>query len=130
MNAIRRVVAAVGGTALVTLLAGFGMPGLSALVFLVTSALAMTCWILASPDRSDRICRMLLAGRGDPRCLTSGPGILPPEPAHPPSAPPRRRRSRARRLPTTEHLWRNTASVTASLDHNWTIFVRLRAEKC
>lgn len=91
VNAIRRVVGAVGGTALVTLLAGFGMPGLSALVFLVTSALAMTCWILASPDRSDRICRMLLAGRGDPRCLTSGPGILPPEPAHPPvslTAPP------------------------------------------
>jgi hypothetical protein len=87
VNAIRRVVGAAGGTALVTLLAGFGMPGLSALVFLVTSALAMTCWILASPDRSDRICRMLLAGRGDPRCLTSGPGILPPEPAHPPVSP-------------------------------------------
>jgi hypothetical protein len=81
MNAIRRAIGTVGGTVLVTLLAGFGMPALSALVFLVTSALAITCWILASPDRSERICRMLLAGRGDPRCLASRTGTLPPEPA-------------------------------------------------
>jgi hypothetical protein len=71
---------------LVTLLAGGGIPGLGALVFLVTSALVMICWILISPDRCERICRMLLASRGDPRCLAYGPGILPPELAHPPAS--------------------------------------------
>lgn len=70
-------------TALVTLLASFGMPALGALVSLVILALAVTCWILASPDRSERICRMLLAGRGDPRCLAPKPGTFPPEPGHP-----------------------------------------------
>jgi hypothetical protein len=27
------------------------------------------CWIIGSPDRSDRVNRMLLARRGDARCL-------------------------------------------------------------
>lgn len=71
------------GTVLVTLLADFGMPALGALVSLVIMALAVTCWILASPDRSERICRMLLAGRGDPRCLASEQGTLPPRAGHP-----------------------------------------------
>jgi hypothetical protein len=85
------------GTALVTLLADFGMPALGALVSLVIMALAVTCWILASPDRSERICRMLLAGRGDPRSLGSdnNRALSRLEQAIPQSASPRHRRSRA-----------------------------------
>jgi hypothetical protein len=83
MRALRRIAGTFGGTALITLLVGSGMPGISALVFLVTSVLATTCWILGSPDRSERICRMLLAGRGDPRCLSTGSSTPPSQPPHP-----------------------------------------------
>jgi len=50
-----------------------GMPALAALVFLAVLALAVICWIIASGERCDRVNRMMLARRGDARCLASPP---------------------------------------------------------
>jgi hypothetical protein len=53
-------------------LARVGMPALAALVFLAVLVLGVTCWIISDQDRSDRVNRMLLARRGDARCLKPG----------------------------------------------------------
>jgi hypothetical protein len=53
-------------------LARLGMPALGALVFLAILVLGMICWIIGDQDRSDRVNRMLLARRGDARCLAPG----------------------------------------------------------
>jgi hypothetical protein len=54
------------------LLARLGLPALAALVFLVVLALAAGCWIISNDGRSDRLTRMILARRGDARCLKVG----------------------------------------------------------
>jgi hypothetical protein len=54
------------------LLAQLGMPTLAALVFLTVIVLGVTCWIINSADRSDRVIRMLFARRGDTRCPVQG----------------------------------------------------------
>jgi hypothetical protein len=50
-------------------LARLGLPALGALVFLAVLAVTVTCWIISSPDRADRLNRLMLAARGDARCL-------------------------------------------------------------
>jgi hypothetical protein len=55
------------------LLARLGVPALAALVFLAVLVLGVACWIIDSGDRSDRVTRMILARRGDARCLAPGP---------------------------------------------------------
>ncbi len=67
------------------LLAGLGLPALGALVFLAVLVLVAACWVIGSGDRTERVSRILLAGRGDDSCL-------PPAPAapHPPASEPRR----------------------------------------
>jgi hypothetical protein len=62
---------------LATMLAGFSMPALGALIFIITLIIAVTCWILVSPDRCGRVYRMLLAIRGDRSCLSPEPVALP-----------------------------------------------------
>ena len=60
----------------VAVLVRLGMPALAALVFLAVLVLGVTCWVICDQDRSDRVNRMLLARRGDARCLnprTSAP---------------------------------------------------------
>ncbi len=54
------------------LLVRIGMPALAALVFVAVLVLGMIYWIIASPDRSDRVARILLARQGDARCLEPG----------------------------------------------------------
>jgi hypothetical protein len=56
------------------LLAKFGMPALGALVFLAIVVLAVICWVIASGDRTDRVSRIMLAGRGEASCLAPGTG--------------------------------------------------------
>jgi hypothetical protein len=51
------------------LLIRLGIPALAALVFLTVLVLGVICWIIGSPDRSDRVTRMMLARRGDAKCL-------------------------------------------------------------
>jgi hypothetical protein len=62
----------------VGLLAQLGMPALAALVFLAVLALAAGCWIISSGERSDRLTRIILARRGDARCLKAGTSALRP----------------------------------------------------
>jgi hypothetical protein len=51
------------------LLARLGVLALTALIFLAFLVLRVNCWIISDPERSDRVNRMLLARRGDARCL-------------------------------------------------------------
>ncbi len=90
---------------LATVLAGFGMPALGALVFIVTLVIAVTCWILVSPDRCGRVYRILLAIRGDPSCLA--PELV----ASPPKRQQPRRRPGPRRQLTSVDTYRNWRSA-------------------
>ena len=49
--------------------AALGMPAIAALAALAGLALAAACWVIASQDRTNRVSQLLLARRGDPRCL-------------------------------------------------------------
>jgi hypothetical protein len=58
------------------LLIRLGIPALAALVFLAVLVLGVICWIISDQGRSDRVTRMMLARRGDAKCLkpsTSAP---------------------------------------------------------
>lgn len=57
-----------------------GMPALVAVVFLAVLVLGVTCWVIGNSERSDRVTRMMLARRGDARCLEPGT-LTPPSPA-------------------------------------------------
>jgi hypothetical protein len=87
LHSLKRVGRWAAGSAAV--LAGLCAHGLTALIVLaalaVVLALALAVvgrrgtlrWILDSADRSDRMNRMILAVRGDARCLTQGASALP-----------------------------------------------------
>ena len=47
-------------------MAGLGLPALGSLAVLVLGA---ACWVLGSEDRTARLSRVLLAWRGNTRCL-------------------------------------------------------------
>ena len=68
-NALNHIGWAAAGMLPVALLARLGLLALAALVFLAFLVLGVTCWIISNPERSDRVNRMLLARRGDARCL-------------------------------------------------------------
>lgn len=50
----------------VSQLARLGLPALIMLGSLVALVLAISCWIIASNDRSNRMARLMLAARGRP----------------------------------------------------------------
>jgi hypothetical protein len=50
----------------VSQLARLGLPALIVLGFLAILILAISCWIIASDDRSSRMARLMLAARGRP----------------------------------------------------------------
>lgn len=68
------------------LLAGLGLPLLAAAFALAVLVLGVTCWIINSGDRSDRVTRMIFARSGDASCLA------PASPAAPAPVSSRRRR--------------------------------------
>ena len=85
-------------------LAELGLPALGAVVFLAVAALAMTCWVIGSGDRTNRASQLMLAWRGQAECLTSATP-LPTASASGPGTPspaehgfPGRPASRMRRL--------------------------------
>jgi hypothetical protein len=80
-NAVKPIARAAAGMLPAAALAGLGLPALGAMVFLAVLALAVTCWIISSPDRADRLNRLLLATRGDARCLKPAPHDKPTVPA-------------------------------------------------
>jgi hypothetical protein len=82
------------------LLTGFGLPALAALVFLAVLVLGVVCWIIGNPDRSDRVNRMMLARRGDARCLADAPA---PQP-------------RRQGIPSRRKTNRDTAAVSTAVE--------------
>ena len=77
----------VGRDAPVALLAGLGLPALGALLFLAVAALAVSCWVIASGERTDRVSQMMLARRGHAGGPAPG-AAAPPVPASRPTAAP------------------------------------------
>jgi len=86
---------AITGMLPAALLAGLGMPALGALVFLAVLSLAVVCWVIGSGDRTERVSRILLAGRGNASCLPPGPAAS-SRPASQPRQTPARRRAPGR----------------------------------
>jgi hypothetical protein len=56
------------------LLAKLGMPARAALIFLAVLVLGVICWIVSNDDRCERVSRIMLAKRGNARCLKPGAG--------------------------------------------------------
>ncbi|MFY9932486.1 MAG: hypothetical protein WAK82_31255, partial [Streptosporangiaceae bacterium] len=71
--------------------AGLGLPALAVLVFLAVLVTGVACWVIGSTDRTERVSRMLLAWRGDARCLASVAAATPGPPARRRWPRPRRR---------------------------------------
>ena len=98
-SALKHTAPVVAGMLPAAVLVRLGMPALAALVFLAVLVLGVICWVISSPDRSERVARMMLARRGNARCLEGG------VPAPSSLAPAGRRRthsSHARRSPLSE----------------------------
>lgn len=68
---------AVGAIVSAMAVARMGMPALGALLILAALAVGVTCWVIMSQERTERVSRLLLASRGDARCL---PKKATPEP--------------------------------------------------
>jgi hypothetical protein len=47
-------------------------PALATVVVLTALGLGLICWVINSPERSDRVNRMMFARRGDGRCFEQG----------------------------------------------------------
>jgi hypothetical protein len=56
------------------LIVRLGMSAIVVVASLTVFAVIVICWIISSDERSDRVNRMMLARRGDARCLKGGPG--------------------------------------------------------
>ena len=69
---------AAGGTLSVAALTQLSMPELAAVGLLVVLVLGVICWIISSDDRSARVSRMMLARRGDAKCLETSASPPPP----------------------------------------------------
>ena len=66
------------GTFSFAALTQLSMPELAALGLLVVLVLGVICWIISSDERSARVSRMMLARRGDAKCLETS--VSPPPP--------------------------------------------------
>lgn len=71
-NVLKQAGRAVAGLLPAALLAQLGMPALAALVFLAVLVLGVICWIVNNDDRCERVSRIMLARRGNARCLKPG----------------------------------------------------------
>lgn len=81
---------AAGGTFSLAALTQLSMPALTAVGVLAVLMLGVICWIISSEERSDRASRLMLARRGDAKCLETS--VTPPSPS-PPRARARRKRT-------------------------------------
>jgi hypothetical protein len=71
-NALKHARRTVAGMLPAALLARLGLPTLAGVVFLTVLVLGVICWVISSDDRTGRVNRMMLAKRGDARCLETG----------------------------------------------------------
>jgi hypothetical protein len=58
------------------LLVQLGLPALAGVIFLAILMMGVICWVIGSDARTDRVTRMMLARRGDARCLKPEPARL------------------------------------------------------
>jgi hypothetical protein len=84
---LRRAGRPAAGALPAALLPGLGLPALGALVFLAVAVLAVTCWVIASRERTDRVSQMMLARRGQAGGPEPG-AAAPPVPASRPTTAP------------------------------------------
>jgi hypothetical protein len=68
-NALKPAARAAAEMLPAAVLARLGMPALAALVFLAVLVLGVICWVISSPHCSERVARLMLARRGNDRCL-------------------------------------------------------------
>ena len=87
-DALKHATRAAAGILPAAALVRLSLPVLAALVLLAVLVLGVTCWVISSGERSDRVTRMILARRGDARSLVPEPAA-----ASLPAPRPRRRRS-------------------------------------
>ena len=73
-NVLKQAGGMAAGLLPAALLAHLGMPALAALVFLAVLVLGVICWIVSNDDRCERVSRIMLARRGNARCLKPGEG--------------------------------------------------------
>jgi phage-related minor tail protein len=59
----------VGAAVSAVAVARMGLPALGALVGLAVLSAGVVCWVIASSERTERVSRLLLAGRGNAKCL-------------------------------------------------------------
>lgn len=87
---LKRAARAAGGTFSLAALTQLSMPALAAMGALAVLVLGVICWIISSDDRSARVSRMMLARRGDAKCLetSASPPPLPKARARRQSTPP------------------------------------------
>jgi hypothetical protein len=72
VTVIRHAGKVAAGALPAVLVAGLGLPALGGLVFLAVLVLGAACWVLGNEDRTARLSRVLLAWRGNARCLPPG----------------------------------------------------------
>ena len=82
--ALRRADKVVAGAVPAVVLARLGLPALGTLIFLAVLAAGVTCWLLGSDARADRVSRVLLAWKSDrsglPVGSPAGPALPAPRP--------------------------------------------------
>jgi hypothetical protein len=90
-SALKHVDRVMTGMLSAAVLARLGVPALAAAGSLAVLVLGVTCWVISSGGRSDRVTRMIYAWHGDARCLP--PDTAPSAPASRPrpQRPARRR---------------------------------------
>jgi hypothetical protein len=66
---VRHLGRIVGAVASAVTVSRMGLPALEALVGLAVLVVGVFCWVITSPERTEQVSRLLLAGRGDAKCL-------------------------------------------------------------
>jgi hypothetical protein len=74
---LRHAGRAAAGAIPAALLVGLGLPALGALVFLASAVLAVTCWVIASEERTSRVSQLMLARRGQAGSPAQGAAAVP-----------------------------------------------------
>ena len=77
-NTLKHAGRAATGTFSVAALTQLSMPALAVVGLLVMLVLGVICWIISSDERSARVSRMMLARRGDAKCLETSASHPPP----------------------------------------------------
>jgi hypothetical protein len=75
-SALKHAGRAAAGMLPAAVLVRLGMPALVTLVFVAVLMIGVICWIISSDDRTDRVNRIMLARRGNAKCLETSASDL------------------------------------------------------